>query len=273
MRLDKPIGIFLLLWPALWGVWFASDGAPDKRILTIFILGVLFMRSAGCIVNDIADRKIDQYVQRTKMRPLASGKVSVWEAFGLALLLFFFAFLLVLQCNALTIRLAWIGAGLAMIYPLMKRVMPLPQFVLGVAFTWSIPMAFAAVQNQVGITAWLVFTMGALWPIIYDTMYAMVDRADDLKIGVKSTAILFNRYDKLIIGLLQCCFLCMLVIVGWWFELSFIFYVSFVCVVGLFAYQQWLIKDRNVERCFKAFLNNNWVGLIIFMGIMLSNVS
>jgi len=270
MRLHKPIGIMLLLWPTLWALWLASHGSPDNKILIIFILGVLLMRSAGCVVNDFADRHIDAYITRTKDRPFASGKVSAKEALLLAALLTLCAFALVLMCNILTIKLAFIGAILAFFYPFMKRFTYFPQLGLGLAFTWGIPMAFAAETGEVRFGAWVLYGTGIVWPIIYDTMYAMVDRTDDLKIGVKSTAILFDHMDKLIIGLLQNLFLAMLVIVGLIFRMHLLYYLSLVIVALLFLYQQWLIKQRDPQKCFRAFLNNNWVGFIIFMGILLN---
>ena len=260
----------LLLWPTLWALWLASDGYPDGQIFIIFVAGVFIMRSAGCVLNDLADRNFDAHVQRTRQRPLASGQVSVAEALILAGFLILGAFLLVLLCNKLTIALSFVGAMLAAIYPLLKRITHLPQFGLGMAFTWGVPMAFAAETDAVNTAAWFLFLTGMLWPIIYDTMYAMVDRDDDLKIGVKSTAILFNAMDKLIIGLLQALFIVMLVIVGMMFQLHAVYYASLFLVVCLFAYQQWLIKDRIPQKCFKAFQNNNWVGVAIFAGIFLS---
>lgn len=270
MRLDKPIGIFLLLWPTLWALWLASLGHPDDKILFIFIAGVILMRSAGCILNDFADRHIDAYVKRTQNRPLASGKLTSREALILAGLLSLLAFLLVLNCNFLTIYLACVSASIALIYPFLKRITHLPQLGLSVAFSWGIPMAFAAVTNSLNSDVWFLFFTSALWPIIYDTMYAMVDREDDLKIGVKSTAVLFNAMDKMLIALLQLLFMIMLIVTGIIFHLSPVFYLSIVVVTLLFGYQQWLIKDRDPQKCFHAFLNNNWVGLVIFVGIFLS---
>jgi 4-hydroxybenzoate polyprenyltransferase len=273
MRVDKPIGIMLLLWPTLWALWLASDGYPDGMIFAIFVTGVFLMRSAGCVLNDLADRKFDTHVQRTRQRPLASGKVRVLEGLILAAILISASFILVLFCNRLTIALSFVGALLAAGYPLLKRVTHLPQFGLGMAFTWGVPMAFAAETESVTVSAWFLFMTGMIWPVIYDTMYAMVDRDDDLKIGVKSTAILFNAMDKLIIGLLQALFIILLVIVGMMFQLHLVYYASLCFATCLFAYQQWLIRDRIPQKCFAAFLNNNWVGLIIFAGIFLSYLS
>lgn len=270
MRLNKPIGILLLLWPALWALWLASDGQPNISILFIFILGVVLMRSSGCILNDFADRRVDGYVQRTSERPLATGVISIKQALTLAAILSFSAFLLVLQCNALTICLAFAGAGLTLFYPFMKRFTHLPQMGLGVAFSWSIPMAFAAELGKVSSSAWFLFFNAIFWPVIYDTMYAMVDREDDIKIGVKSTAILFGVNDKWIIGLLQMIFVILLIMTGYIFQLHSLYYTSLAGVTGLFIYQQWLIRNRDGQLCFKAFLNNNWVGLVIFAGIVAS---
>lgn len=270
MRFDKPIGILLLLWPTLWTLWLASGGMPDYKIFLIFVSGVILMRAAGCVLNDLADRRLDPFVQRTKKRPLASGQIKVVEAFAIAAILLASAFCLVLFCNWYTVCLSFGGALLAVIYPLLKRVTHLPQFGLGVAFAWGVPMAFAAVNGCVEISAWFLFITGIIWPIIYDTMYAMVDRDDDMKIGVKSTAILFNAMDKLMIGLLQTLFIVMLVIVGIMFELDIFYYVSIFITACLFIYQQWLIKERIPQKCFAAFLNNKWVGLVIFAGIFLS---
>lgn len=270
MRLHKPIGIFLLLWPTLWALWLASAGKPNVIIVVIFILGVILMRSAGCVINDIADRNIDGRVERTRLRPLATGKVSVREALVLFFILIFAAFLLVLLLNTFTILLAFVGAALTVFYPLMKRFTHLPQVGLGVAFAWSVPMAFAAEINSIPASAWLVFVIAVIWPVIYDTMYAMVDRRDDLKIGVKSTAILFGSHDKFIIGLLQSIILLLFVLLGYFFQLNLYYYCSVIVAALLFSYQQWLIKDREPQKCFAAFLNNHWVGLSVFTGIFLS---
>lgn len=270
MRLDKPIGILLLLWPTLWALWLAAQGKPDIKVLAIFIAGVVLMRSAGCVINDLTDRHIDGFVQRTRQRPLPSGKVTPRAALTLAGILLWLAFLLVLLTNALTIKLAFIGAILTFIYPLMKRFTYLPQCGLGLAFSWGIPMAFAAQTGVVTFSAWFLFATSIVWPIMYDTLYAMVDREDDLVIGVKSSAILFNTKDKFMIALLQFTFILLLIIVGLIFQLQVIYYVSLLMVSVLFLYQQWLIKKRDTQKCFQAFLNNNYVGLFIFLGICLS---
>lgn len=267
MRLHKPIGTLLLLWPTLWALWLAASGRPDWDLLFIFIAGVVVMRAAGCIINDFADRHFDGHVQRTRYRPLASGKITVAEALLLFVLLCFLALLLALQLNRLTLFCAFIGAGVTVFYPFMKRFTHLPQVGLGVAYTWGVIMAFTAVQGKLSGPALLLFFTALLWPLIYDTFYAMVDREDDLRIGVKSTAILFGRADRAITGLLQVLFLLGLGVVGWFFQLGFPYYLSLILTGVLFAYQQSLIRGREREACFKAFLNNNWVGAIIFLGI------
>ncbi|TAK74707.1 MAG: 4-hydroxybenzoate octaprenyltransferase [Gammaproteobacteria bacterium] len=270
MRLHKPIGILLLLWPTLWALWLAGQGQPHTKILLIFTAGVVLMRSAGCVLNDVADRHVDGRVRRTRRRPLAMGLVTVKEAILLVVFLSMVAFLLVLQCNLLTIALAFVAVALVIVYPLMKRFTHLPQIGLGAAFSWGVPMAFAAETGIIDVSAWFLFLTSMIWPVIYDTMYAMADRADDLKIGVKSTAILFDQMDKFVIGLMQTLFLVLLVIVGLMFQLNSIYYFSLIPAALLFIYQQWLIKDRNEHNCFRAFLNNNWVGLVVFAGILIS---
>lgn len=270
MRLDKPIGILLLLWPAMWALWLAGEGHPDYDLVFIFVGGVILMRSAGCVLNDIADRHFDGHVKRTKNRPLAVGVVTLKEALFLAGVLSFMAFLLVLFCNWLTIGLAFVGLMLASMYPFLKRVTNLPQVGLGVAFAWSIPMAFAAQTNDVSDGGWFLFLTSIVWTLIYDTMYAMVDRDDDLHLGLKSTAILFGSMDRFVLGLLQVLFILLCVIVGLIFYLESAYYVSLLAVAVLFIYQQWLIKDCDREKCFHAFLNNSWVGFAIFLGISLS---
>lgn len=270
MRLDKPIGILLLLWPTLWALWLAGDGHPSSKILIIFVAGVILMRSAGCVINDFADRHFDGHVERTRERPLASQKVSTKEALLLAGFLSLIAFLLVLACNHFTIALAFVGAALAFLYPWLKRFTHLPQLGLGVAFSWSVPMAFAAETNTIPLSAWFLFITCMVWPVIYDTIYAMVDRDDDLKVGIKSTAILFDAMDSFIIGLLQVLFIVMMIIVGLMFHLDSFYFFSLIVAAILFCYQQWLIKSRQPKKYFTAFLNNNWIGFIIFAGIFLS---
>jgi 4-hydroxybenzoate polyprenyltransferase len=266
-RMNRPIGSLLLLWPTLWALFLAADGLPDWHVLIVFVLGVLFMRSAGCVINDFADRKVDGHVKRTANRPLPSGLISSKEALTFFAVLVVCSFLLVLTMNILTIMLSGIGIVLAVAYPFMKRVTYLPQFVLGLAFSWAIPMAYAAESNQVPPEAWLLFVINALWTIAYDTQYAMVDRDDDLKIGIKSTAILFGRFDKLIIGLLQLGVLTLLIILGSQLVLSSVYYWGVLASAGFFVYQQWLIKGREREACFKAFLSNNYVGGLVFVAI------
>ena len=269
-RLDKPIGTLLLLWPTLWALWLASAGVPSFSLLLIFTAGVFVMRSAGCVINDYADRKFDGYVKRTASRPLPAGRLTAVRALLFFLLLVLIAFVLVWQLNQFTIYLSVGGLLLAAIYPFMKRVTSLPQVVLGMAFSWAIPMAYRAVAGQLTVTTWLLFLANLVWTIAYDTMYAMVDRDDDLKIGVKSTAILFGQNDRLYIALLQLGTLILLAIIGWLEQLTVSYYFSLLLAAGLFIYQQWLIRHRQRDACFRAFLNNNWVGMLIFAGIMLA---
>ncbi|MBP2196083.1 4-hydroxybenzoate octaprenyltransferase [Pantoea cypripedii] len=272
MRIDKPIGTLLLLWPTLWALWLSGMAIPPLSVLLVFVLGVIVMRAAGCVINDYADRKVDGHVKRTAARPLASGLVSEKEAkllfVGLALL----AFVLVLTMNRMTILLSVVGLALAWVYPFMKRYTHLPQVVLGAAFGWAIPMGWAAVSESLPLVCWLVFIANLCWTVAYDTQYAMVDRDDDLKIGVKSTAILFGRYDKLIIGLLQLATLGLMVVVGLLLNLNGAFYWSLLLAAGLFVHQQKLIARRERDACFQAFLNNNYVGLVLFIGILLNTL-
>ena len=270
MRVDKPIGTLLLLWPTLWALWIAAQGFPDLDVLIVFCLGVFFMRSAGCVINDFADRKVDGFVNRTKNRPLPSGRATSKEAVYLFLFLSLCSFLLVLTQNNLTIQLSVIGLFLAFVYPFMKRFTHLPQFVLGIAFSWSIPMAYAAQANILSSSVWLLFIANITWTIAYDTMYGMVDKEDDLKIGIKSTAILFGKYDKLIIALLQFITLVLLVIVGLIENLNWLYYGALAVAGLLFLQQQKSIKSRDEKACFKAFLDNNYVGLVIFIGFILT---
>ncbi len=270
MRMDKPIGSLLLLWPTIWALLLASEGKPRLDVVIVFVFGVLFMRSAGCVINDFADRKIDGHVQRTEQRPLPAGKVKPFEAIVLFLILALSSFFLVLTMNPLTVKLSFFGIVLAFIYPFMKRFTHLPQLFLGLAFSWAIPMAWAAQANELTSPVWLLFVINVLWTMAYDTQYAMVDRDDDLRIGVKSTAILFGRFDKIIIGLLQLLTLVLFIILGNWLNLSTVFYWGILVSAGLFVYQQNLIKKRERDLCFKAFLNNNNVGLIMALSIFLS---
>ena len=271
-RLHKPIGIFLLLWPTLWALWIAAEGVPDPGILTVFVLGVIFMRSAGCVINDYADREIDPRVNRTKDRPIAAGRVSPDEAMLLFMALCFSAFLLVLTMNTFTILLSLGGVLLAGIYPFMKRYTHMPQIVLGMAFGWSVPMAFAAQTNSVPKIAWLIYVVTVLWTVIYDTMYAMADRMDDLKIGVKSTAILFGDADRFIIGILQAMMLFALYLVGEQAQLGFIYNIAVLVAAALMVYHQFLIRHRQPSLCIDAFLNNSWLGAVIFAGIVASYI-
>jgi 4-hydroxybenzoate polyprenyltransferase len=270
VRLDKPIGIFLLLWPTLWALWFAAEGVPDLSIMFIFILGVILMRSAGCVVNDLADRNIDQHVTRTRNRPIPAGKVGVREALIIAFVLISCAFLLVLQLNPLTVKLSFAGAALAILYPFTKRYTYIPQFFLGLAFGWAVPMAFAAQAGELPVIVWVLLMATVLWAVVYDTMYAMVDRVDDIRMGVKSTAILFEDADRMIIGVIQVLVLLALVLVGGRMEANWAYYAG-LAVAGCFSlYQQYLIKDRIPEYCFRAFLNNHWFGAAVFAGIFLN---
>jgi len=268
IRANRPIGFFLLLWPALWAIWLASEGQPPLKIIIIFSLGVILMRSAGCAINDYADRHIDGLVERTKNRPLAAGLITAKEALMVFFILILAAFVLVLQLDQKTILLSVVAAVLATLYPFMKRWTYLPQLVLGMAFGWAIPMAFMAILGKLPLITWLLYLSAIIWALIYDTQYAMVDRADDIKIGVKSTAILFAQYDRLIIALLQFTMIVILAIVGYLYQLNFIYYLALIGASSLFIYQQWLIKNRVPALCFKAFLNNNLVGLVIFMGMV-----
>ncbi|GHE97007.1 4-hydroxybenzoate octaprenyltransferase [Thalassotalea profundi] len=266
-RIDKPIGTYLLLWPTFWALWIASDGLPSFHLLIVFSLGVWIMRSAGCVINDYADRHVDGKVKRTEMRPLVSGLMTSQQALSL------FGFLIGCAC-ALVFTLSWFSIYLSLValflaasYPFMKRYTHLPQVVLGAAFSWGMIMAFAEGQGEIPIEAWLLFVANLLWTVAYDTIYAMVDRDDDVNIGVKSTAILFGQHDKRIVGLLQLFTLALLLTVGDLMAFGWPFQLSVVIAAGFFCYQQMLIVNRQREACFRAFLNNHWVGLVIFLGI------
>ncbi|OTA18986.1 4-hydroxybenzoate octaprenyltransferase [Xenorhabdus beddingii] len=272
MRINKPIGVLLLLWPTYWALWIAAKGIPNLHVLLVFTLGVFFMRAAGCCINDFADRKFDGYVERTKSRPLPSGDISEKESKILFATLVLISFALVLTLNKMTIALSVVGLVLAWTYPFVKRISHLPQVVLGAAYGWSIPMAFSAVSESLPLECWLLFLINIIWSVIYDTQYAMVDRDDDLKIGVKSTAVLFGRFDKLIIGLLQFTMLGILVLVGNIVNLGGIYYWTILLAAALFIYQQKLIAGRERASCFQAFMNNNYVGFILFLGILCSYV-
>jgi len=267
MRVDKPIGIFLLLWPTWWALWIAGQGFPDPLVFTVFTLGVFLMRSAGCVINDYADKDFDAHVERTKHRPLAEKRIEPKEALLLFIGLSLTAFGLVLFMNGLTIAMSFVGAILAASYPFMKRFTHLPQIILGTAFAWAVPMAFAAQTGSVPVVAWLLFFTTIIWTTAYDTMYAMVDRDDDLKIGIKSTAILFAQYDRHIIGVLQLLTLCLLFIIGIYLQLGSLYYIGLFTAFMLALYQQYLIYDRNKKHCFSAFLNNHWFGAAVFGGI------
>jgi len=268
MRLDRPIGSLLLLWPALWALWLAGAGHPQPLVVVVFVLGVVLMRSAGCVINDYADRDVDPHVARTRQRPLAAGRVSSREALTLFVVLCLLAFALVLLMNRLTIMLSVGAVILAVIYPFMKRYTHLPQVVLGMAFGWAVPMAYAAQTGAVPPVAWLLFIATVLWDTAYDTMYAMVDRPDDLRIGVKSTAILFGEADRHLIALIQGLFFVVMIMIGRQMQLGVYYYAGLVTAMGLAAYQLFLIRRRDPGECFKAFLNNNWFGMAIFAGIV-----
>ncbi len=269
MRMDKPVGTLLVLWPVLWSLWLASDGSPSVKNLVIFVLGVFVMRSAGCVINDYADRNFDGSVKRTKQRPLASGKLSEQNALSLFFILCLVALLLVLLTNWMTVALSVGALILASVYPFAKRHTHLPQIVLGAAFSWSIPMVFTAETGTVSKEIWLIYFVNLLWVVAYDTYYAMVDRDDDIKIGVKSTAVLFAEMDKTIIGFLQVLVVIGLLMIGSQFNLGGIYILGVVITTGLFVYQQWITRDREREKCFAAFKNNQWVGLVIFIFIAL----
>ncbi|TDF36469.1 4-hydroxybenzoate octaprenyltransferase [Alteromonadaceae bacterium M269] len=268
MRADKPIGSYLLLWPTLIALWFASEGLPDLKILAVFVAGVFVMRSAGCVINDIADRKVDGHIERTKHRPLVSGEVTTRQALGLFGFLVLIALGLVLLLDWKTILLSIGALVLATCYPFMKRFTYLPQFVLGAAFSWAIPMAFMAIQGEVPLWSWWLYLANLLWTVAYDTQYAMVDREDDLLVGVKSTAILFGQYDRAIIGLLQFVVLAIMGAIGFKLQFNTAYYLLLFVVAALFIYQQYLIRGREREPCFKAFLNNNYVGLVLAFAVV-----
>ena len=268
-RMDKPIGIYLLLWPTLWALWVAAKGVPSLGNLVIFVLGVILTRAGGCVINDFADRKVDGHVKRTEQRPMASGKISSKEALVFFALLMGISFLLVLCTNAQTVWLSFGALALAATYPFMKRYTYYPQVVLGAAFSWGIPMAFTAETGSLPAAAWLLYIANLLWTVGYDTYYAMTDREDDLKIGVKSTAILFGDADRVIILSLQGLALGCLLLAGSHFELGGWFHLGLLAAAGCFVWEFWYTRDRDPQRCFKAFLHNHWAGLAIFVGIVL----
>lgn len=269
MRLDKPIGIWLLLWPVLWALWLAGEGHPDSGVFIVFVLGVIVMRSAGCVLNDLVDRNIDPYVERTRHRPIASGAVTPVEALTLFAGLSLIAIGLAAMLNRPAQILAIVAAGLTLAYPFIKRFVSIPQFFLGAAFGWAVPMAFAAQTGMTEQLAWLVFGTALVWAVIYDTFYAMVDRDDDIKVGVKSTAVLFGDLDLFVIGGMQLLMLAALLFIGDMAELGFWYYLSVGISALLMGYHQWLARDRQKSGCFAAFLQNHQIGMVIFIGIML----
>lgn len=275
LRFDRPIGSLLLLWPTYWALWLAAGGAhPAWQNIVIFTLGVFFMRAAGCAINDYADREWDRHVKRTRDRPLTSGRIHPWEAVALFLGLSLISFLMVvLFTNALTLYLSFGGVILAFIYPFMKRYTHLPQLFLGAAFSWAIPMAWAAEAGTLSPLTWLLFTANLLWTVAYDTFYAMVDRDDDLKVGIKSTAILFGDADRAIIALLQAMVVLILVLVGRQAGLGLFYYLGVTAMAALFVWQQYLTRERGRDECFRAFLNNNWAGCAVFAGLILDQLA
>ena len=273
LRVDRPIGSLLLLWPTYWALWLAADGFPSVGNFIVFTLGVFMMRAAGCAINDFADRKVDRHVKRTKDRPLTSGRIEAWEAVALFAGLCVTAFLMVvLFTTTLTLYLSFGGAVLAFIYPFMKRYTHLPQLFLGAAFSWAIPMAWAAEAGEVTKLAWLLFTANVLWTVAYDTLYAMVDRDDDIRIGIKSTAILFGDADRAVIAILQAMVVLILILVGQQAELGVFYYLGLVAMACLFVFQQHLARFRERDGCFKAFLNNNWAGFAVFTGLLIDRI-
>lgn len=269
-RLDKPIGILLLMWPTLWALWIAAGGIPDLVVLVVFVLGVILMRSAGCAINDFADRDFDRHVERTKNRPLTAGRITSKEAVGIFIVLALVSFALVMALNPLTRWMSVVAVLVAATYPFMKRFHYLPQVHLGVAFGWGIPMAFTAQTGELPtITGWLLFLANIIWTTAYDTMYAMADRDDDLKIGVKSTAILFGEFDRGIVAILQFCTLLALLLIGQREDMGTAYYLGLSAAAVLALYQQFLIREREPMECFRAFLNNNYFGLVIFAGIVI----
>jgi len=272
MRLDRPIGIYLLLWPTLWSLWLTAGGLPPLKLLLVFVAGVVVMRSAGCVMNDIADRNIDPFVERTKNRPLATGAMTVQQAWVLFAGLILVAFYLVLQLNIESIAFAIGGLFLTILYPFCKRLFAAPQLILGLAFSWGIPMVFAATNTVFSLAFYLLWLSAVMWIILYDTFYAMVDQADDVRLGVYSTAILFGSYIKLVVGLLQITVLFLLGLIGNLFDLGSIYYLSILASAIFFLRQQFLIRNKEPEACLRAFLENNYIGGIIFLGIVLNHL-
>jgi len=272
-RFNRPVGTWLLLWPALWALWISGEGQPNPRVLIVFVLGVIVMRAAGCVINDFADRDIDPHVRRTRDRPIAARRVSPVEALVLFVALLAVALFLVTFLDLLTIKLAFIGAALTVSYPFVKRIFPMPQLYLGISFGgWSVPMAFAAVTGKLPRVAWVLYIAAVVWAAIYDTIYAMIDREDDLKIGVKSSAILFADMDKALIFVMQAMMIFALVLAGQSMHFGEWYYGGLTAAGVLFLYQQWLIRDRNPAGCLRAFLNNQYVGMAIFVGILLQYI-
>jgi 4-hydroxybenzoate polyprenyltransferase len=272
-RFNRPVGTWLLLWPALWALWIAGEGHPNQRVLIVFVLGVIVMRAAGCVINDFADRDIDPHVRRTRDRPIAARRVSPVEALVLFTALLLIALFLVTFLDLLTIKLAFIGAALTVSYPFVKRIFPMPQLYLGISFGgWSVPMAFAAETGKLPRVAWVLYIAAVIWAAIYDTVYAMIDREDDLKIGVKSSAILFADMDKALIFVMQAMMIFALVLAGQNMHFGRWYHAGLIAAGLLFLYQQWLIRDRNPAGCLRAFLNNQYVGMVIFVGILLEYI-
>lgn len=269
MRLHRPIGTLLLLWPTLIALWMAADGTPQLPLVLIFIAGVIVMRAAGCVINDYADKDFDGHVSRTKSRPIVSKQVSPREALIVFLVLLLFAFGLVCLTNSMTIQLSFVAFLLATTYPFMKRYTHFPQVILGAAFGFAIPMVYSAMDHSLSIDCWLLYAAAILWAVAYDTLYAMVDKEDDLKIGIKSTAIAFGRYDKYWVAGCHLLMMCLMIILGWQVGCGPYYFLAIVIALGFIFYQQWLIKNRDKEACFQAFLNNQWVGAILFLGTVL----
>jgi 4-hydroxybenzoate polyprenyltransferase len=272
MRLDRPIGIWLLLWPTLWALWVAGNGRPDPKVLVVFVLGVTVMRSAGCIVNDFADRNVDPHVRRTRERPLAARRVTPIEALLLFVGLLAAALWLVTRLDLFTLRLACVGAAITVSYPFLKRFFALPQLYLALAFSWGVPMAFAALLGALPRVTWIMFVATIIWVTVYDTLYAMVDREDDLKIGVQSSAIVFADMDRIIVGVLQLMMLLALLLMGRSLHFGWAYLAALGAAATFFVYQQWLIRARDPDACLRAFLNNHYVGMSIFIGIVLEYI-
>lgn len=269
-RLNRPIGILLLLWPVLWALWIATDGRPPTALLVVFVLGTILTRSAGCIINDFADRDIDPHVARTRDRPLAARRVSPYEALALSAVLLGLAFALVLTLDAATVAMSVVAAGLMTTYPFFKRFFPAPQLYLGIAFGWGVPMAFMATRGEVPPIGWGLFAVTAVWALIYDTFYAMVDREDDRRIGIRSTALWFGEFDLTVIALLQIAMLLGLALIGHAADFGGVYFVTLALAAGLFASHLWLARRRTGPECFRAFLGNQYVGLVVFVGIVLA---